>query len=255
MRKILALLVPIGLLAVLFGCQGDDPAAPRPNPPTIESTVIAPEADPIVVSPPETEFSGKLSDYISFDSKGNLTINNPTSSTYEGEFCYFWDGPHPQDLIWEGNTKVLPGQHRVYPVPSIKLPEGECGNKAVQGDAGAFSFDCSHPSNQLANSGTDDLHAYVYFTVEGSPCEKPCEPEWVPGEWEVVDQTNSDCVLTQKDFSSSTGWKHKNCPGTYTITLKERQVLTNSCTNETKEVFRTRTETKACETACKYPHH
>jgi hypothetical protein len=114
---------------------------------------------------------------------------------YEGEYCFFRNGEHPQDLLWEGKTRVEHGHFKTFPAPDFStMFKGECGKISIQADAGAYSFDCTNPSNRLADSGTNDLHAYAYIEYDtGIPCEKPCDDEPVLINEEIISEELGEC--------------------------------------------------------------
>jgi hypothetical protein len=172
---------------------------------------------------------------VNFGTDGSLTIQGG-NEPYKGEYCYFVNGPHPQKLLFEGTTKVAANHSRSYAVPDLAsmLENDTCEpiKVGIQSDAGAFTFDCSNPSNQLADAGTDHLHAYKYFDVD-----VPAGRE--PGEWKTVDEGEwGECPEVEVNGSIV---KPETCYECRTITVsngcEERQKLDKrevecSCTPE-----------------------
>ena len=174
MRNALTAVAVLTFAVVLVACNGDSPTGPSPVPDAAVSpsggqvasgtTAPAPVAD---ATPDPNQNQGPWQEHVSFDDHGNLTINVPGTTAYDGQYCYFINGPHPQDRLFVANAKVQAGHSKTFSVPDlasmIEAPEGCEVRTEIQADAGAFSFDCDNPSNQLADAGTSDLHAYKYF--------------------------------------------------------------------------------------------
>ena len=175
------------VILLLVGCGGSgDTVGPSRDVYTPEVAQSTPAAQP--VEPTAAAPAPQVSDYwqkrVYFGNNGGLTIN-ADDKVYNGERCYFINGPHPQEKLFESPTTAPANHAQSFDVPDLAslIENDTCDPMTVgiQADAGAGTFDCSNPSNRLADSGTADLHAYKYFDIE-----VPAGRE--PGEWKVVSE-------------------------------------------------------------------
>lgn len=260
MKKQVAFTLGAGVLLTLalliYGCDGSSNSPTSTTPVTVPTVEVAatpgPEASP---APAQEWTTPELADgfwqkHVTFDKQGNLSIQNSTESNYDGQVCYFINGPHPQTRLFKDTTHVQAGHFGGRSVPdlaeepaALALGADSCEpvTVRVQGDAGAGSFDCNNPSGQLADSGTSDLHAYVYFDIEVPSGKEPVEPfivreadvRW--GEW------------------SSCAEEHEGIPydGEGCFRYREgTQVIAYSDGCKTWQTTEDRLETTPCECPC-----
>ena len=142
----------VGLVAMvaLVGCtNGDSPTGPSPVQNSQSFSEVEQQTTPVAPAPQQTLVPGFWQDHVNFDTNGNLTINNPNAESYDGQYCYFVNGPHPQERLFAGETHVNGGHNRSFNVPDLaeKLENDTCEpiTVSVQGDAGAGTFSCNNP--------------------------------------------------------------------------------------------------------------
>jgi len=257
----LAILSVLALIMTYTQSCGDSPTAPSPartqtsttsTPPSSQATTPAEPVADATPDPnaPQTPEGSDWKGYVKFDDQGNLSIFNPLTEKYQGEYCYFLNGPHPQTRLWAGETSVLPGHAKNFPAPDLaalidwqalgkEQKEPVC-EAEIQSDAGHKSFDCDRNSANLADAGTDHLHNYKYFDVK-----RPIG-EWVEGEWEMVEEGEwGECQLPEGEVEANTV---RECFKTRVDVY--RKLWTRICSDETKEEVERRTLREPCKCPC-----
>ena len=179
------------------------------------------------------------------DAQGNVTINNTGAGRYEGQICYYWNGPHPQTLAQEPTeVNIVAGHSKSFPFPDLTFEvEGtDCSvTKDIQLDVGFIKCTNSNSAN-LARAGVkpSDLHLVAYIDVV-----KEGEGEWqVVGEPVQSETEWGECQIPEIEASTDV---QQQCfkEGTYTVTTTE----VHTCTKET----RTKTEEFPDKSECKCP--
>jgi len=258
MKKYFAVAV---IAALSFACGGDSPSGPSHIDANSNGIVTSSSVqDPVPTATPDpNQNQGPWNKHVSFDAQGNLTINVPGTEDYEGEYCYFVDGPHPQNRLWKGTTFVKAGHSKTFPVPELVVETVSACEVSVriQADAGAGSFNCDNPSNRLADSGTSDLHAYAYFDVvkEGSGEWIPEEvPEVVEGEWSKCRTPRDEASLENLIAALDQQCQPEKCYGERTREITYNWFEGHSCSRE-RRLLKTTTETvsEKCEMQCPEP--